>query len=164
MLPKQNSMQVSLTITSKYQGINSHQLEEIAILSGWGWGWGENSFVCEGFIVIENKNFETENGETLCLELLLVKKKWCTLFVYQPPDTNLYNEIYIILKYENTLLAGDLNVGELKTDSNSSNHLSDAEDVFNFTNLVKKAACFKSQNGTLFDIMLTNRPRSFLKS
>ena len=129
----------------------------------------ENSFVCEGFIVKENKNFETENAETVCLELLLVKKKWCTLFVYQPPDTNLYNEIYIILnkilgKYDNILLARDLNIDELKTDSNSSNHLSDAKDVFNFTNLVKKSACFKSQNGTLFDLMLTNRPRSFLKS
>ena len=42
--------------------------------------------------------------------------------------------------------------------------LSDAKDVFNLTNLVKKPTCFKSQDGNLIDLMLTNRPRSFLKS
>ena len=80
-----------------------------------------------------------------------------------------FNEIYITLnktlgRYDNILLAGDLNNGELKTGSDSSNHLSDAKDVFNLTNLVKKPTCFKSQDGTLIDLMLTNRPKSFLKS
>ena len=42
--------------------------------------------------------------------------------------------------------------------------MSDANDVFNPTNLVKKPTCFKSQDGTLIDLMLANRPRSFLKS
>ena len=67
-------------------------------------------------------------------------------------------------RYDNILLAGDLNIHELKTGSDSSNHLSDAKDVFNFTNLVKKHTCFKSHNGTLIDLMLTSRPRSSLKS
>ena len=64
-----------------------------------------------------------------------------------------------------SLLAGDLNIDELKTGgSDSSNHLSDVKDVFNLKNLVKKPTYFKSQDGTLIDLMLTNRPRSFLKS
>ena len=80
-----------------------------------------------------------------------------------------FNEIYIILnkilgKYDNILLAGDLNVDEFKTGPDSSNHLSDAKDIFNLTNLMKKPTCFKSQDGTLIDLMLTNRPKSFLKS
>ena len=75
-------MQVSLTISSKYQGINSHQLEEILILRE-----GEIVFACEGFIVKQMKNFEIENAETICLELIIVIKKWCILFAYQPPDT-----------------------------------------------------------------------------
>ena len=58
------------------------------------------------------------------------------------------------------LLAGDLNIDELKTGSDSSNHLSDVKDVFNLTNLVKKPTCFKSQDGTLINLILTNRPRS----
>ena len=80
-----------------------------------------------------------------------------------------FNEIYITLnkilgKYDNILLARDLNIDELKTGSDSSNHLSDAMTVFNLTNLIKKPTCFKSQDGTLIDLMLTNRPRNFLKS
>ena len=76
------------------------------------------------------------------------------------------NEICITLnkilgKHDNTLLAGDLDIDEHKTGSDASNHLSDAKDVFNFTILVKKPTCFKSQGGTLIDLLLTNRPRSF---
>ena len=67
-----------------------------------------------------------------------------------------FNEIYITLnkilrKYDNILLAGDLNINELKTGSDSSNHLSHVKDVFNLTNLVKKPTCFKFQNRTLID-------------
>ena len=47
-------------------------------------------------------------------------------------------------KYDNILLAGDLNVDEFKTGPDSSNHLSDAKDIFNLTNLMKKPTCFKS--------------------
>ena len=73
------------------------------------------------------KNFETENAETICLELVIAKKKWCILFAYRPPDTNktmFFNEIYITLnkilgKYDNILQAEDLNIDELKTASDS---------------------------------------------
>ena len=37
-------------------------------------------------------------------------------------------------------------------------------DVFNLSNLIKEPPCFKSQNGTFLDLILTNRPRSFMKS
>ena len=81
----------------------------------------------------------------------------------------IFNEIYFTLnkilgEYDGILLAGGLNIDELKSGWDSSNHLSDAKDIFNFTNLVKKPACFKSQDGTLIDLMLTNRSRCFLKS
>ena len=117
------------------------------------------------------KNFETEKAETICLELVIVKKKYRILFAYQTPDTNnvFFNEMYITLdrilgKYDNILLARELNIDELKTGSDSSNHLSNAKDVFNLTNLVKRPTCFKSQDGTLIDLMLTNRSKSFLRS
>ena len=50
------------------------------------------------------------------------------------------------------------------TGSDSSNHFSDAKDVFNLTNEVKKTTCFKSLDGTLIDVVLANSPRSFLKT
>ena len=81
----------------------------------------------------------------------------------------IFNDTYITLnkilgKYDNILLVADLNIDELRTGSDSSNHLSDAKNVFSLTNLVKKPTCFKLQDGTLIDLMLTKRPRSFLKS
>ena len=61
------------------------------------------------------------------------------------------NEIHITFnkifaKYDNVLLAGDLNIEELKPISDSSSHLSDAKNVFNLQNLFKKPTCFKSQD------------------
>ena len=99
------------------------------------------------------------------------KKNWCILSAYRTPDTNktmFFNEIFITLnellgRYDNFLLAGDLNINELKPGPDSANHLPDGKDVFNLTNLVRKPTCFKSQDGTLIHLMLTNRPRSFLK-
>ena len=38
-------------------------------------GGGEIVFICEGFIVKQMKNFETEYAETICLELVIAKKK-----------------------------------------------------------------------------------------
>ena len=38
------------------------------------------------------------------------------------------------------------------------------KNVFNLSNLIKEPICFKSQNGILLDLVLTNRPRSFMKS
>ena len=42
--------------------------------------------------------------------------------------------------------------------------VSDMKDIFAPTNLIKEPNCFKSQNSTLFDLILTSRPKSFTKS
>ena len=42
--------------------------------------------------------------------------------------------------------------------------MSDSKDIFNLTNLFKKPTCFKLPDGNLIDLILTNRPRSILKS
>ena len=38
------------------------------------------------------------------------------------------------------------------------------KDIFGLTNLIKEPTCFKSQNSTRLDLILTNRPRNFMKS
>ena len=43
----------------------------------------------------------------------------------------------------------------------SSNHLSDLNDTFSLTNLVTDCTYFKLNKGTLIDLMLTNKPRTF---
>ena len=53
-----------------------------------------------GFIAKQMKNFETKNAETIYLELTIVKKKWCILFAYRPPNTDkeeLFDEISVSL-------------------------------------------------------------------
>ena len=38
------------------------------------------------------------------------------------------------------------------------------KDIFGLANLIKEPTCFKSQNSTLLDLILTNRPRNFMQS
>ena len=87
---------------------------------------------------------ETENAETIYLELTVVKKKWCILFAYRPPNTDkeeFFDEISVNLnktlgKYDNIILAGDLNLDELIPCSDSSkNHVSDMKDIFGLTSI-----------------------------
>ena len=49
-----------------------------------------------------------------------------------------------------------------KCDGNS--HFSGLKDTYNLSNLVKSATCFKSSKGTLLDMLLTNKPKSFQKT
>ena len=110
---------------------------------------------------------ETEKAETICIEITIAKKKLCILFACRPPK--FLEEISVTLnkalnKYDNLLLAGDLNTNTLRPTSNSSNHLSDLNDTLSLTNLVTDSTYFKSNKGTLIDLMLTNKPNSFYKS
>ena len=94
-------------------------------------------------------------------------KKWWILFAYRPPNTDkeeVFDEISVSLnkilgKYDNVILASDLSIDELRSCSDSSkNHLSDMKDIFGLTNLIKEPTCFKSQNTTLLDLILTGGP------
>ena len=66
--------------------------------------------------------------------------------------------------YDNKVLAGDLNIDLLDPSKDTLNHLSDLLDVFNLKNLIKEPTCFMSDKGSLIDIILTNKPRSFHKT
>ena len=66
--------------------------------------------------------------------------------------------------YDNLLLAGDLNINTLRPTLDSSNHLSYLNDTFSLTNLVTDSIYFKSNKGTLINLMLTSKPKSFYKS
>ena len=82
---------------------------------------GGKMVLVRGFIAKQVKNFETKNAGTICLELTIVKKKWCILFAYRPPNTDkeeFFDEISVTLnkilgKYD-IILAGDLNIDELR--------------------------------------------------
>ena len=75
-------------------------------------------------------------------------------WAYHTPNTDkgeFFDEISVSLnkilgKYDNIILAGDLNIDESRPCSDSSkNHLSDMKDIFGLTNLIKEPTCFKLQ-------------------
>ena len=70
-----------------------------------------------------------------------------------------------INKYDNIILMGDINV-DMSNLNNTSTCFYDVNefcDIFDLTNLIKKATCLTptAENPSLTDIILTNRPRSF---
>ena len=140
VLTKQNLILASQIISSKWEGISFH-------LSGEMKRREEKFFFGrEGFVGKQMKNFETKNAGTICFKLTIAKKKWCILFTYHPPNTDkeeFFNEISVSLnkilgKYDNIILAGDLNIDELRPCSDSSkSYLSDMKDIFSVTNLMK---------------------------
>ena len=79
-------------------------------------------FVREGFIAKQMKNFETENTETISLELAIVKKSGA--FFLPTVLQTLMKKIFfceisvshnkILGKYDNIILAGDLNIDKLR--------------------------------------------------
>ena len=90
------------------------------------------------------------------------------MFTYRPPiESNkhtYFNEVSNTLnkavnKYDNFLVTDDL---DIKMDTN--NYLSDFIDTFSLTDIVNSKTCFKTLNGTLLDIMLTKKPKSFSKT
>ena len=67
-------------------------------------------------------------------------------------------------KYDNYIIAGDLNINMLDPKCHGNSRFSDLKDTYNLSNLVKSATCFKSSKGTLLDVLLTNKPKSFQKT
>ena len=108
--------------------------------------------VKQGIIAKRLENLETKFSETVGIELTISKKKWCSLFAYRPRKENktlFFEEVssslsHIVNKYDS--------------------HFSDLKDTYDLSNLVKSATCFKSSKGTLLDVLLTNKPKSFQKT
>ena len=99
----------------------------------------------------------------------LLLRKSGAFYLLTSRKLSFFEEISVTLNkalniYDNLLLAGDLNINTLRRTSDSSNHLSDLNDTFSFTNLLTDSTCFKSNKDTLIDLMLTNKPKSFYKS
>ena len=115
-------------------------------------GGGKLVYVKQGIIAKRLENLETKFSETICIELTISKKKWCALFAYRPPKQNktlFFEEIssslsYIVNKYDNYIIAGDLNINMLDPKCDESSHFFDLKDAYNLSNLVKSATCFKS--------------------
>ena len=128
-------------------------------------------FIRKELLAKRLENFETKSTETICIELLISKRKWCIIFTYRPPkyDRVFFQEIWKTIsqaknKYDNILVAGDLNIDVSGSKGLIDNHFSELIDTFNLTNLVKTPICYKTTRGTLLDVLLTKRPNSLQKT
>ena len=63
---------------------------------------------------------------------------------------------HILIKYDNHIIAGDLNLNMLDLKCDGHSHFFDLKDTHNLSNLVKSATCFKSSKGSLLDVLVTN--------
>ena len=64
-------------------------------------------------------------------------------------------------KYENVVIAGDLNIDLMNPNKTTKIYFSDFIITFDLKNIIKQITCYKSDRGTLLDLILTNKPRSF---
>ena len=135
-------------------------------------GGGKLIFLKSGLINTRLKNIETPTAESICIELTISNRKWFVMYAYRPESINrliFFEEIKKTLnqavnKYDNIILAGDLNVDMDIPSKDVHGYLSDICDTFDLTNLIKGKTCTQSEQGSSLDVILTNRPRSFQKS
>ena len=124
-------------------------------------------FIRKELLAKRLENFENKSTETIYIELLISKRKWCIIFTYRPPKYDkkvFFQEISKIIsqainKYDNILVAGDLNIDVSGSKELIDNHFSELIDTFNLTNLVKTPTCFKTTWGTLLDVILTYKSK-----
>ena len=130
-------------------------------------------YIRDGIIAKRLENLEGKHSETICLELTVSKKKWCITFAYRPPSNDnkaiFFNELTTSLSqitnlYDYFVVMGDLNIDTSDKTKDTSCYLSDLCDTFSLKNIITGKTCFKKITDTLIDILLTNRPRRFLKT
>ena len=100
----------------------------------------------------------------LTFEIITKSRKWYISYLYRPPNVNesilcdLLNGLCEELISNNNLYVayGDLNCNWFKP-----NALSDLCEIYGMVNLIEQPTCFKSENPTLVDVFLTNKPKYF---
>lgn len=135
-------------------------------------GGGIMIFVKDNIPSREIFRVSDKNLELISVELTLNNDKWCFITGYRPPSGNLKQFSRILtthldqmtIKYDHLYISGDLNCDILKPKSPEGKTLVDICDNFGLTSLLKTPTCFKSEHGTLIDVILTTHPRCFMHS
>ena len=98
------------------------------------------------------------------------KRKWCIISLYRNEDVNpetFLNKLsqsldQLLDSYENVMIIGDININSLDKSNCKFKHLKTFCESYDLTNLMKEPTCFQSENPTSIDVILTNKPRSFI--
>ena len=112
-------------------------------------------------------NICTELAECITIELNVKENKILIVCMYKNPKMtpNAFKLFFenicekIFDTYEHVIIIGDLNFNMFQ----DNNVLKSLCPVYNLTNIIKDATCFKSNTPTLIDVMLVTKRRKFLK-
>jgi len=113
-----------------------------------------------------NINVFNDDIESLSIEMTVGDQKILLIGVYKNPKMevikfrNDFEEMCetAFNKHENVIIIGDMNFNMF-----NDNALSAMLPTFGLTNVIKEATCFKSENPTLIDVMLSSKRRKILK-
>ena len=133
-------------------------------------GGGLLLYIKRGIPCKRLRKFEHEDIEAIIVEMHIGSKKWCVISIYRSEDVTprvfiekLSQSVDQILdSYENLIILGDININSLDKSASKFRHLGDFCDTYDMTNLVKEPTCFQSETPTSIDVILTNKPRSFM--
>ena len=123
--------------------------------------------VREGIPVKKLTDYKTPDDiECGILEINMHKKKWILFGIYRPPSQNVnyfFDEMGKAVdhygnRYENFITLGDFNIEEKLAE------IKTFMDIYQLKNLIKEPTCFKSDNPTCIDLILTNTSSSFQNS
>ena len=106
------------------------------------------------------------NIEHISIEMNLRKRKWVVIGIYKSPNINkvaFINQLTSCLgniscKYENIILMGDF------TMTPENQNMQQLLQTFSLDNLIKEPTCFKSENPTCIDLILTNQNQYLIHS
>ena len=141
-------------------------------------GGGLMTFIRNDFPCRRLNHLETVTVETIVMEIIIAKAKWCLIFGYNPPKTVhsvFSDEMNHLLtsvtgQYDNYAIIGDLNFNVLSSVSSSDKSNSDICPLlnlcndFNLKNLIRQPTFYHHRGKSLIDVFITNQFRKFLTS
>jgi len=133
-------------------------------------GGGLLVYIRKGIPCKRLMKFEHPGIEAIIVEIQIGSRKWCVISIYRSEDVTpgifiekLSQSVDQILdSYENLIILGDININSFDKSASKFRHLGTFCDTYGMTNLVKEPTCFQSETPTSIDVILTNKPRSFM--
>ena len=133
-------------------------------------GGGLLLYIKKGIPCKRLRKFEHEDIETIVVEMHIGNRKWCIISIYRNEDISPKTFLdklsqlldQILDTYENIIIIGDININSFDKSNPKFKHLKSFCESNDLSNLIKEPTCFQSENPTSIDVILTNRPRSFM--
>ena len=117
------------------------------------------------------RKFESDDIETIVVELQIANIKWCVISLYRNEDVSPKSFLDTLSRsldqmfdiYEHVIVIGDININSMDKSSPKLKHLNDFCDSHDLSNLMKEQpTCFQSETPSSIDVILTNKTRSFM--